>query len=455
MKISVFIFTLFFILNTGSQNKAILYDFAGLPQTLLVNPGSETNYNQHFGIPLISGLSAELGSTGLVLSDIFVSDNGDFNQKITRIVEDISTNDYIKFNAQAEFFSAGYRYSHNTYVSVGFYQEFDAIIYFPKDFIILGNEGNAGYINKIFKLSQINFKTDVLGVMHAGITTTINDKLTVGGRFKIYSSALNIETTNNTGTFSTTLGDNNTYLSALDGVNATVNSSGIYKNDTFITDPSIYFQNSFFGGNLGAGLDLGFTYHISPQLQFSGSLLDVGFVKHVKSIKNIKATGSFNFEGLDFEYDGTTRDYWKELENSFEEQLLSSENQNSYVSWRPSKLNAAIKYSFGERRSLQCYDNSYKNLFKNAFGAQLYAIFRPLRQQFAFTGFYEKSFSDSIHAKITYTADDYSYANIGIGISAQIWNINFYGVLDNITGFSDLSEANSVSLQFGFNLIFN
>ena len=76
---------------------------------------------------------------------------------------------------------------------------------------------------------------------------------------------------------------------------------------------------------------------------------------------------------------------------------------------------------------------------ENAFGLQLYSIFRPLKQQFAFTSFYEKYFSKSVHAKITYTADNYSYANIGLGISTQFRNINFYGILNNITKLLDVS----------------
>jgi hypothetical protein len=202
-------------------------------------------------------------------------------------------------------------------------------------------------------------------------------------------------------------------------------------------------------------LDFGLTYHMSSQLQFSGSIIDVGFVNHKKNIQNTAITGSFTFEGIEFEYDGSNRNYWNELETAFKEQLPNTENNESYVSWRPTKVNAAIKYSFGEKRSKYCYDNTFKEFYTDAFGAQLYAVFRPLREQFALTGFYEKSLSNKLHAKVTYTLDDYSYYNIGLGVSAQIWKINFYGLLDNIAALSDISSANNISLQFGFNFIFN
>ena len=133
MKKSLLIFTLVFILNSNAQHKAVLYDFASLPQTLLINPGAEINYKSHFGVPLTSGWYGELGLSGFVLSDLFVANGVDINQKIATIASGISPNDNLKLNAQIEVLSAGYWRNNNTYLSVGFYQEFEAIIYLPND----------------------------------------------------------------------------------------------------------------------------------------------------------------------------------------------------------------------------------------------------------------------------------------------------------------------------------
>ena len=455
MKKVVFIFLIFIASNLFSQNKQVLYDFAGLPQTLLLNPGLETNYKYHIGVPLLSGFSTELASTGFTIADIFGVDNRTINDKIAAVLEDLDTRDYLKFNSQIEVFSAGFRFDDKTYFSFGFYQEFDAIGYFPKDIITLLNEGNAAYLNRSFDASQLLYKLEFLGVIHAGITRKVNDKWTIGGRFKIYSSALNLQSTNNSGTLTTNLGDNNIYIHHLDNINVNLQTSGLIQDDEYINDPGTFLKNTFLGGNLGLGLDFGVTYQISPQLQFSGSLLDVGFVNHKKNIKNTLTEGSFTFEGLQFGYDESNRNYWEELDNELKEQLPTVENQESYISWRPAKFNAAIKYSFGEKRSKYCYDDTYKDFYTDALGAQLYSVFRPLSQQFALTGFYEKSFSHKLHTKVTYTVDNYSYYNIGVGVSAQVWKINFYGILDNIAELTDISSANNVSLQFGFNLLFN
>jgi hypothetical protein len=454
MRILVLIFTFLIGLNSFSQNKQVLYDFAGLPQTLLLNPGLETDYKFHIGVPLLSGFSSEIKSTGFSLSEIFAVNNNSITNKISAVLNKIDADDYLKVNTQIEVFSAGFRFDKKTYISFGFYQELDAIGYLPKDAFTLINEGNTSYLNKSFSISEMIYKLDVLGVIHAGISRKVSDELTLGGRFKVYSSALNLETSNNSGTFTTGLGNNNMYIHQLDNVNLNLRTSGLRSNNEYISDARTYIENSLLGGNLGAGIDLGFTYHATPQLQFSGSLIDFGFVHHTKNIQNQLIVGSFTFEGIEFEFD-SNRNYWQELDAALKEQLPIVENQDSYTSWRPAKLNAAIKYSFGEKRSKYCFDNTLKDFYTNAFGAQLYSVFRPLRQQFALTSFYEKSFSNKLQAKITYTIDDYSYNNIGVGVSAKIWKINFYGILDNLTKLSDISSSNNVSLQFGFNLLFN
>ncbi|MNG39949.1 hypothetical protein D3C84_1283140 [compost metagenome] len=56
--------------------------------------------------------------------------------------------------------------------------------------------------------------------------------------------------------------------------------------------------------------------------------------------------------------------------------------------------------------------------------------------------------------KATYTVDSYSYSNIGLGVSSQLGPVNFYVLADNLLEYKDVTKANSLSFQLGFNLIF-
>jgi hypothetical protein len=454
IKIALFFLIFFVIRNNFSQNKQVLYNFAELPQTLLLNPGSETNYKFHIGVPLLSGVSTKFGTSNFVISDLFLDDNISINDKVSEVLKNVSTKDYAESNLQVEVFNAGFKLNNNNYFSFGFYEEFNGIIYAPKDILTLISEGNSAYLNKSFSLSQMSYKVDFLGVLHFGLTRKVSKKLTYGGRLKIYSSALNIESFNNSGTFTTVNGSNTMYTQYLDNINIESRTSGLYKDDEFVKSFKSYLDNTFFGSNLGVGFDIGFTYHVSDQIEFTGSIIDVGFINHKKDVSTLSVKGDYVFEGVTFEYDPLNpTDYGVDLEQDFRKNLPLVEKDHSYISWRPTKLNTSFRYRFGERRSKYCYDNTFKDFYRNAVGFQLFSSVRLLTPQYALTGFFESSLTDTFHTKVTYTIDNYSFHNIGIGLSSQIGIVNFYGMIDNVLQLDDIGSSNSLSVQFGINLI--
>ena len=421
----------------------IAFSFGETPQTLLLNPGSETNYKSHFGIPVLSNFQLTIGNTGFQMGDLFSNDSRPFNEKFEKVLEQLSPDDYINLNTKIDVLNFGYRYNNKIYISVGFYEELDLMVYFPKDAIEGLYYGNDPFFNRSFSVSQAIMKADLLGVLHAGISKKIDEKLTIGGRFKIYSSSLNVETNNNSGSITTTTNTTNITRLTLQNLDAEVSTSGV---DNF----------SLLGGNLGVGFDVGLTYHFSPQIEFTGSILDLGFVKHSKNTRNFTAKGNYVLDGINFEYNPDDPiDYWEQLSNDFKARIPNEETEDAYTSWRPMKLNAALKYSFGERRNKFCYTKTHKQYYYNSIGFQMHTIMRPLKPQFSFTSFYEKSLSQKIHTKFTHTINDYSSTIFGAGASLQLGKLHVFGALDNVLGVRDLSTLNTISLNFGLNIIIN
>ena len=70
-----------------AQNKQVLYNFATIPQSLLVNPGTDISYKYYFGVPLLSGVSANVGSSSFSAYDLFANNRVDFNNKIIKSVK--------------------------------------------------------------------------------------------------------------------------------------------------------------------------------------------------------------------------------------------------------------------------------------------------------------------------------------------------------------------------------
>jgi hypothetical protein len=452
----LFIVGLMFAQTLISQNKQILYGFDAIPQGVLLNPGANTNYKYHIGIPALSGVSFQAGITRITAADLFRNDNIDFTTKFLNTIDKLSADDYIQIHSQIEILNTGYQLNKRDYLSVGFYTELDAYGSIPKDALVLLRDGNRTHINKFFLLSQISFKAEAIGVLHAGISRKINQKFTAGARMKIYSGIFNTTSTSNTGSFTTRLSQNNEYSHSLNNINATVFSSGFYdKNDKSI-NPSDLVGRAFLSGNIGLGFDVGFTYQLDNQTEITASLLDVGFISYSKDVLNSRIEGDYVFSGLDFQYDGSNNDYWQNLNNDFKSKVLTEKNRESYSVIRPIKFNSSYRYSWGKSRGEEnCSDTSYKNFYDNSIGVQLFSVFRPSGPKVALTGFYERKLSNIFNTKFTYTVDDFSYSNIGIGLSVKVGKVNVYGMLDNLLKITDIADSNNTSFQLGINLIYN
>ena len=441
------LFLILAITTSINAQQQLSFSFGEIPQNLMLNPGAETNFKSHYGIPVFSNFQLTIVNTGFQMGDLFSNDSRDFNLKFEEVLNKIDSDDYININMVVEVLSAGLRIDDKTYVSVGFYEELDLITYLPKDITELVYYGNEPFLNRPFSISELVMKADILGVLHAGVSRKVDEKLTIGGRVKLYSSSLNIETNNNSGTITATSNNTNIIRQTLDNLDAEIRTSGI-------ADSNDVFSNTLLGGNLGLGFDVGLTYHFSPQLEFTGSIIDVGFIKYSKNIRNFTAKGNYILDGINFEYNSDDPlDYWEQLEEDLNVNVPTEETENADTSWRPMKLNAALKYSFGERRNKFCYTKTHKQYYYNSIGFQIHTIMRPLKPQFSFTSFYEKSLSKKIHTKFTHTINDYSAAIFGFATSLQIGKLNIFGVLDNILAVTDVASANNISLNFGFNIV--
>ena len=227
---------LFILITTTfcySQNKQILYNFTSVPQSLLTNPGSDFKYDWYIGVPLLSGISANVGSSGFSAYDLFANDGVDFNVKLRNVVFSTSREDKLAINEQIEILNGGFKIAgeqNDTYVSFGVYQEFDALSYVPKDVAILALDGNKEYLGKVFNLGDLSAKAEMLSVFHIGFHKNSNDKFIFGVRGKIYSSIYNANSTNNSGYIYTIPSNTGVYEQKIYS-QSQINTSGIAKYD--------------------------------------------------------------------------------------------------------------------------------------------------------------------------------------------------------------------------------
>ena len=456
-----------------AQNKQLLYDFIEVPQALMLNPGMQTSYKWHAGIPMLSGVAAQAATSGISVNDLFANDGLDINDKVrNRAVNGLSKRDDVNGTYQVEVFSGGFRLKNHpeNYISFGLYHEGYTINYWPRDLAILGFEGNADQIGRRFDLSHLKIRGEVLNVFHVGWNKIMNRNLTLGIRGKLYSSILEFNSSNNDGAFVTNLGQNNLLANTL-VADMSVRSSGIDGLIDALDDGSgsdvarIFTKRGFLGGDLGVGLDLGFSYNLSPQTLITGSLLDLGFVYHYSDVRNFTLEGRSTIEGIEVILPDALidpdADFWQDLVDEIEALIPFEENNKNYFTFRPVKLYGSIRHNFGEppltkedcdcNYEVQGIDRNF--FYRNSVGGQLYVINRPRGPQAALTAFNKRRIGNILALKGTYTVDKYSLTNFGLGMSLQAGPLNFYVMADNLLGYRNIAASHYASFQFGLNII--
>jgi hypothetical protein len=448
-----------------AQNKQLLYGFKDVPQQILLNPGAQVDYRGYIGVPLLSHIHFNAGITGFSAFDVFADDGKDFNQKIRDVVYEMNARDFVGFNQQLDVFSAGLTLKtstqHKLFISFGLYQESDVFSYFPKDFAVLAYEGNYNNLNRRFDFGQLNVSAELLSVFHIGVNKKINSKWTLGLRGKVYSSIVQASSTQNKGSFITVPTANNNLNHVFD-LDMKLQTSGL----SFLDDSSannsldVLKKRLLFGGNLGLGVDVGFTHQPSPEWTIDASLQDIGFINYSKDVKNYILDGDLEYDGIQSVFPQvvsgqTAQDYWNEVKNDFDELFEIDSSTTSYTIWRPVKFNSSVSYNFGRkiRKECNCLDKLDRT-FQNRVGAHLFAMKRPNHLQWALSTFYYRKIFKGLQLKTTYTIDTYSFTNVGLGLSASLGSIQFYVMADNLLEYQNLAKSQSVSLQLGFNYIF-
>jgi len=448
-----------------AQNKQLLYGFKEVPQQILINPGAQVDYNGYIGVPLLSHIHFNAGITGFSAFDIFADDGKNFNEKLRDVIYKLDSKDFFGFNQQLDVFSVGFSLKTNLedrlFISFGMYQVSDMFSYFPKDYAVLAYEGNQNNLNRRFDFGQLSVSAEVLSVFHIGVNKKIDSRWTLGVRGKVYSSIAHASSTNNKGSF-ITIPEANNNLNHIFDLDMKLQTSGIsFLEESTKNDPvNVLRKRLLFGGNLGVGVDLGFTYQHTPELTIDASIQDIGFINYSKDVQNYALDGYLEYDGIQSVFPQinsgqTAQDYWDEVKNDFDLLFEIDSTTTSYTKWRPIKLNSSVSYNFGRKteKECDCLDKSDPT-FQNRVGAHLFAIKRPNHLQWALSAFYYRKILKGLQLKTTYTVDAYSFTNIGLGMSASLGALQFYIMADNLLEYQNLAKSQSVSLQLGFNYIF-
>ncbi len=477
MKKLINFFLLFNVFLVFAQAGVNSYNFGQSPQSAMINPSYDLETNYHLTIPLIGSHNIHVASSGMTAYDFLASNSIPFEDKARSTVYQLEANDYIVLNQKMEFLNLGQKLRNGMYLSFGFYEELDLFSTLPVEFLHLFYEGMS-IPGKMYKIDDFVMQSNLTMVYHVGVQKKLTNKLDIGIRLKLYNAAYDVQATSNAGNFSSNISDENIYSHSLNDIDIKLRTSGgaikydenndpIKDNGDIILENNsgdeVYFDDyfrvgylvnkTFINGNKGVGIDLGVTYQMKENLILSASINDLGAIFNMNQVKNYSYKGNYTSDGLAFEWDSPIG-YLQRLEDDIDEHIPLTIDGNSYTTLRPFHVNAFVSFSHGKSRKNVCkFHKTVSHYYTGNFGVLIHAQNRPRQILYDASIFYERNFNDFIKARINYTLNKYSATNIGLAVAVDWWKLNVFAGVNNVLGLTNLAKSNSVSAQFGINVM--
>jgi len=454
--------------DSAAQNSQVLY-YMNLPQNHFLNPALRPSNSVYIGLPGISGINLNVNNNFFNFSDIF-SKSGDSvisifhpDYNVEEFITKIKDLNAIEPQVLIQTFGLGFSVGTDLYISFDVNERVNGNVALPGDLLRLGFEGNEQFVGQKIDLSS--FRSDAMYYREAGLGFSKNftNKLRLGIRGKLLFGITSVVLDNRS--LGITVGDDYTHTFDADlmvNISAPVD---IYLDDKNNID-SISLDDSGFDdgrwilnylgrpGNIGLGLDIGAEFAVTEKFRLSASVTDLGYIKWKRDVKNLKAESQFEFSGVDLldVYEGkmTFDSLAQELLDSLRNSFFVTDTQTPFTTNLPFGVTVGASYNLTKSFSVGVL--SYTKIIGDQFKEAL-------------TLSANLNLGNAFSTSIAYTAANYRYDNLGLGLAFRPGFFQFYALADRIpvTWNRILYEGknivlpeswNTMHLRFGMNLVF-
>lgn len=338
---------------------------------------------------------------------------------------------FVNFESDFEIISASFKINKN-YFSLFITNKTWFEYRFPRDLLSLAWRGNAQFIGSAADFNGIGIDFNNYNEYALGWSRSFADKFSVGARVKYLQGLMNFKTAKSDITLKV---DTTTYWLTTD-YSVKIKIAAPFDTNGFdINSP----KDILTFGNKGIGLDFGGTYKITNKLSISASLLDLGYIHWTKNTKSYYIDeGKLKFEGIKidstFSYDFSDSAL-KVLVDTLVEKFKFHKNYEPFsVGLNPKfYLSAAYDLTKNDKIGVIIY-----NRFYHYYNFMNYSLL------------YQHRFGDFLSLTTAFSLNSRGFGKIGAGITWRILGSNFYIITDNITGFLNLKNMQSLSLNFGW-----
>lgn len=450
------------ILTSGAvyaQQDLTLYNMRYLQQASFTNPAFFPECKVNVGIPMLSGGQFRVGNSGFVYKDFVELGSGD-SLRLTPVnaLRSMKELNYFEQELRTDIIHFGFRLKQKNYISLNISVREQLRVTYPKDFFTLAFVGNGltpaqaqadpaignsdyGLLGERANLDGFGVDMTVwseIGIQYARKLLE-DDKLTIGFRPKLLLGAANIYTRESEIGLTT---DPKDYTLTGD-LNFVMNTSNV--DTATVTDPATYSDPGIYFKNMGFGLDLGATYDITKKFQVSASATDIGFINWKSILATYSLVGADTFSGVQGLEDqligsgGSDSTIAEGLIAGLTDGFSDSKDTIDYRTWLTARYNLGLNYQFHEKQNL--------GLLLNA-----HMVKRKLRA--AMTLSYNFKLRKWIGFSANYSIYNRSFANVGLGLSLNLFPIQGYIIFDNVLAPFMVQNTRNVHMRAGINLMF-
>jgi len=425
-----------------------IYNMRHLPQVVYANPAFIPLARLNISIPYLGSNSAHLGKSDFTLNIEYNTVNGESRLDSEKFLEGLNDNNLVYSNISIEDLYIGFTIKNN-YFFLTANDKVSADFNFPRDMAYFITEVNQDLGFPISgRLENIGLHYTHYREYGLGWSKKINDKVSVGARFKVLAGLISAQSLTS-GVFED--GTSGKDISGM--VDVSIRTSGIenYQDEIRnISNIEDFLKSPFVGftgmNNLGYGLDLGIDYRINQKLKVSASAIDLfSKIEWQTNVKNYIA------ESVPVEFNTTSWDSIIDLTNrgnglstfldSIQKNTDPTLAQKTYSTIVPTKVMASFTYYLTPKLEATILGQGE---FTNNY-------FTP-RLRIGIQG----RFKRFINYMLTYSIIDEraSVKNLGAGLVLNLGPVQIYGMIDDVFDPFLFKNSFNPSLRFGLNLTF-
>lgn len=411
-----------------------LFSQPGLWQANRVNPAIWPEQKWNISLP---GIQNNLFFTGPTYGDVIREENGQKVFDVDALIDNLEPENMVREHLEFSTLGLGLRLGKSFGVSFQHLVHFNAYLSYPKTLPQLIWEGNGPFVGQTIVLDHdlqlYAYNEFALGGVFGG------EAFQIGARAKLLTGLGDVSTQRGKAELYT----DTAFYQLRFQADYLLNTSSYLDYHTY-NDLELNYDfgqfrlNRLFTSNAGFAFDFGVRLK-QEKWWVAASVLDMGAIKWNEEVRNYRAEGEYQFDGLDIS-NALTGDSveFEDALDTLRELFSFPPTFETYSTGLPMKayLNAGIQLGEKWRAGGVLFSEWYRNEMFPGFA--LNAGFRPLKW---------------IDLGASYAVFRNTFTNIGLSASFRLGPMQVYTMADNITAIFRPADSRYFHLRAGLNLV--